>query len=55
MAVAITIILVVLIICAFVTIWIYMYYCSENEIGMFADPRYKECIENLEKELKELK
>lgn len=55
MAVAITIILVVLIICAFVTIWIYMYYCSENGIGMFTDPRYKEYIEILEKELKELK
>lgn len=54
MAVAITIIAVVLIICVSVLVGVYMYYCGENEINMFADPRYEERIKNLEKRVKEL-
>lgn len=53
MLVAITIILIVLIICASVLLGIYMYLCAENEIKMFADPKYEERISNLEKLVKE--
>lgn len=49
MAVAITIILVIFIICATILITIYMYYCGENGIRMFADPQYEERISRLEK------
>lgn len=42
MAIAITIIFVTLIICVTFIVGVYMYYCGENEIKMFADPRYEE-------------
>lgn len=49
MAIALTIILVVLIICVSVLLAVYMDYCGENGIKMFADPRYEERISRLEK------
>lgn len=44
----------VLIICLTVLLAMYMYFCSENEVKMFADPRYDERIKELEKRMKEL-
>lgn len=55
MIVAFTVIVVFLLICATVLGVVYMYYCNENEIGMFADPRYIEKIKELERQVKELK
>lgn len=49
MAIALTIIFVTLIICATVLVGVYMYYCGESEIKMFANPRYEERISRLEK------
>lgn len=49
MAIALTIIFVTLIICVTILVGVYMYYCGENEIKMFADPRYEERISRLEK------
>lgn len=49
MAIALTIILVVLIICVSILAGVYMYYCGENGIKMFEDPRYEERISRLEK------
>ena len=49
MAIALTIILVVLIICVSILVAVYMYYCGENGIKMFEDPRYEERISRLEK------
>lgn len=49
MAIALTIIFVALIICVTTLVGTYMYYCGENEIRMFADPRYEERIRRLEK------
>ena len=53
MLAAITIILIVLIICASVLFGIHMYFCAENEIGMYADPKYEKRISDLEKLIKE--
>ena len=55
MGVGLTLVLLVFIICASVLFGIYMYLCSENEIKMFADPRYEERIRKLEKVVEELK
>lgn len=49
MVIALTIILVTLIICISVLVGLYMDYCRENGIKMFADPRYEERISRLEK------
>lgn len=50
-----TIIMIILIICITILIWAYMYFCSENEVKMFANPRYEERIKKLEKLTEELK
>ena len=50
-----TIIMVVLIICTTILIGVYMCYCDENGVKMFADPRYDKRISELEKTVKELK
>lgn len=55
MGVGLTIILIVLIVCISVLFGIYMYLCSENEVKMFADPKYEERIGKLEKQMEELK
>lgn len=49
------IVLFALIICVFITIWVYMAYCSTNEIRMFTNPKYEERIKKLEKQMEELK
>lgn len=49
MAIALTIILVVLVICVSILVAVYMYYCGENGIKMFADPHYEGRICRLEK------
>ena len=46
-------VLIILIICTTILFGIHMYFCSENEIGMYADPRYEERIRKLEKIIKE--
>lgn len=43
-----------LIICATVLLGIYIYQCAENDVKMFADPRYDERINELEKRIKDL-
>ena len=48
------IILCVLIVCATILVAIYMSLCSENEVGMFANPQHEERIGELEKVVKEL-
>lgn len=55
-------ILVILILCATVLLGLYLYYCSENNTGLFVDPKYnstlgelKESIEDLTYEIEELK
>lgn len=50
-----TTILIILIICATVLAGMYIYYCSENEIGIFANPKYEKRISELEKAVEELK
>lgn len=55
MGVGLTFVLIVLIICVSILIGVYMFLCAENEVKMFADPRYEERIRVLEKEIKELK
>ena len=50
-----TLVSIVLILCATILFGLYMYYCVENEIKMFAYPRYEERIRKLEKEMSELK
>lgn len=49
MAIGLTIVLIVLIVCGSVLFGIYMYLCSENEFGMFERPKYEERIKRLEK------
>lgn len=49
------IIFITLIICITVIAGIYIYYCSENEIGMFQNPNYENRIKELEKKMEELK
>lgn len=55
MGVGMTILIFVLIICGFVTFWMYMGYCASNGINMFSNPRYEERIRKLEKQMEELK
>ena len=55
MGVGLTLVLLFLIVCVSVLFGIYMYLCSENEIRMFADPRYEERMRKLEKLVEELK
>lgn len=38
----------------FITVWMYMYYCADNGLSPFANPRYSERIYSAEKKLKEL-
>lgn len=52
--VAVTIIAIILIICVSVLFGLYMCLCAENEVKMFADPRYDERIKELEKRIAEL-
>lgn len=47
--------LTVLFICATILIGMYIYYCAENGTGVFEILRYSERIENLEKQVNELK
>lgn len=42
-------VLIVLIICITILVGVYMYYCNENGIRMFADLQYEERISRLEK------
>ena len=53
MIAGIVIVLIFLIICGSILFGIHMYFCSENEIGMYADPKYEERIRKLEKIIKE--
>lgn len=46
--------LLVLIICVTILFAMYMYYCSENNMNMFSDPKYNERIWSLEKAVSEL-
>ena len=46
--------LIVAVICATILSGMYIYYCAENEVRMFENPRYRERIEKLEKQVKEL-
>lgn len=55
MVVGVIIVLCFLIISVAVLLGIYMYFCSENGTKMFADPRYDERINKLEKQIEELK
>lgn len=55
MEVGLTIILWTLVVCISVLFGIYMYLCSEKEVKMFSNPRYDERIQELEKQVKELK
>lgn len=55
MGVGLTFVLIILIICGSVLFGVYMYLCSENEVGMFSDHRYEERIRKLEKQMEELK
>lgn len=48
-------VVIILIICATVLMAMYMYYCSENRIGMFKNPNYGKRIKELEKQMEELK
>lgn len=47
--------MVFLIICATILMAMYMYYCSENETGMFQNPKYEKRIRELEKQMEELR
>lgn len=55
MGAGLTIVLVILILCAAVLFGLYMGLCSENEVGMFADPQYEKRIKKLEEQMEELK
>lgn len=39
----------------FVTLWMYMYYCSEHDISFFSNPHYKDRITDLEIKVSNLK
>ena len=47
-------IVITLIICGTILFALYMNYCDNNRVGMFANPRYEERIANLEKIILEL-
>ena len=53
MVAAITIILMLLILCATILIAYHMNLCDENGVGWYADPKYEERISRLEKIIKE--
>ena len=53
--VELTFILIILIICVTVLLIVYMEYCSENGVGLFANPEYEKRIKKLEKEMEKLK
>ena len=47
------ILLIVAIICATILFGLYMYYCSQNEVGLFQKPKYEKRIRELEKKVAE--
>lgn len=49
------VVIVFLIICTTILMAMYMYYCSENEVGMFQNPQCEKRIRELEKQMEELK
>ena len=53
--VELTFILIILILCITVLLIVYMEYCSENCVGLFANPEYEKRIRKLEKEMEKLK
>lgn len=53
MVAGIVIVSIVLIICVSILIGLHMVLCAENEIGMYADPKYEKRISDLEKIIKE--
>lgn len=55
MGFGLTVVLIILIICVSALFGFYMFLCGENEVKMFASPRYEERISELEKLVKELK
>lgn len=48
-------VLIILIICVSVLYGYHMYLCNENGIKMYANAKYEERIEKLEKQMEELK
>lgn len=52
--IAVTTIAIILIISASILIGIYMMRCQESEVKMFANPKYGERIQELEKRIAEL-
>lgn len=54
MGIGLTIVLIVLAICATILLAMYIYYCGENEVKMFADKSYDERIRKLEIQIKGL-
>lgn len=55
MGIGATIVLVVLVICATILAGMYIYYCAENEVKMFANPKHEKRIKELERQMEELK
>ena len=49
-----TCVLIILILCTTLLLVVYMYYCSENGTGLFANPEYEKRIRKLEKEMEKL-
>lgn len=47
-------VLVVLIICVSILFGYYMELCSDNEVKMFANPKYEQRIRELEQKVREL-
>jgi hypothetical protein len=50
----VVLLLSVVIICTTILIGMYIYYCSENEVGLFEKPKYNERINKMEKQIREL-
>lgn len=46
--------LIVVIICATILAGIYIYYCSENDVGLFEKPKYNERINKMEERIRKL-
>ncbi len=46
--------LIVVIICATIIAGIYIYYCSENQVGLFENHKYNERINKIEKQIREM-
>lgn len=55
MGVGLTFVLIVLIICLSVLFGLYMFLCEETKTRLFTNPKHEECIQELEKQVKELK